>query len=376
MGKRKIFGFGLVFLLLLVFSFGVLAADVDDLKEQKNEVDSNISSTQEKIDEVKENQKTAMEQLTELESKITALEAEIANLDADLVQAEADLKLQEEELKVLEDNLKESQSAMQARVTSIYVNGDISYLDVIFNASSIDEFLSNFVFFEKIVEQDKATITTIQENKRLAKEKLEELQATKSKIEGLKTSKEEQETAYSEQKSEKDAVVTALEEEASSLEEALAEFESMSNQISAKIAAAEGNSPAYTGNGQFGWPVPGNTTITSAFGPRTHPITGKYSYHTGIDISASSGTSVVAAESGTVIYVGSLSVYGNTILINHGGGYSTFYAHLSGYAVSNGATVTRGQTIGYVGSTGWSTGPHLHFEIRVNGTPQNPVDYL
>lgn len=378
MGRKKLFVLGLVFLLLLAFSFNVMASDLDDLKEEKNSVDSKIDSTQEKIDEVTAQKKTALEQLSDLESKISALEAEIAQLDADLTQAEADLARQEEELKVLEDNLKESQGSMQERVKSIYINGDISYLDVIFNASTVDEFLSNFVFFEKIVEQDKETISTIQENKRLAKEKLDELQATKSKIESLMDNKEAQEAEYGSEKEEKDAVISALEEQSDALEDALAEFEAMSNQIAQKIADAQqsGNSPVYTGNGEFGWPVPGYSSVSSPFGGRTHPITGKYSYHTGIDIPAPSGSSVVAAEDGTVIFVGSLSVYGNAILINHGGGYSTFYAHLSGFSVSNGATVSRGQRIGSVGSTGWSTGPHLHFEIRINGTPQNPLNYV
>ncbi len=160
------------------------------------------------------------------------------------------------------------------------------------------------------------------------------------------------------------------------MEEALKEFEAMSNEIASKIAAAAGSGIAYTGNGQFGWPVPASHSISSPFGYRTHPITGKQSFHTGIDIPAPTGSAVVAAESGTVIYVGALSVYGNTVLINHGGGYSTFYAHLSSYAVGNGQSVSRGQQVGGVGSTGWSTGPHLHFEVRVNGSPQNPASYV
>ncbi len=211
MGKKHLFRFGLVLLLIFVCSAGAFAANVGDLKEKKSDVDSKINHTQKKIDEVKENQKTALQQLADLEDKIGALEGEIAQLENDLVKAKADLEKQEAELKVLEDKLEKSQAAMQGRVKGIYVNGDISYLDVLFSANSIDEFLSSFVFFEKIMEQDKTTIAAIQENKRLAKEKLEELQATKSKIEGLKGNKEAQEAEFSLQKDEKDQVITALE---------------------------------------------------------------------------------------------------------------------------------------------------------------------
>ncbi len=384
---------------LLFASIGVLAdTSVDDLESQKSEVQDKISETQDDLDGVKEEKAATMEDLDALEAQIATLEAEITQLNADLVQAQADLELQEKELKALEEKLAESQASMQERVKSIYINGDISYLEVIFNASSIDEFLSNFVFFEKIVEQDKGTIATIEENKRLANEKMEELQATKSKIEGLKSNKEAQETEYAAQEQEKNEMVAALQEDEASLEQMISEFQQESSSIESEIKALyaqqeaaknESNSsssdgsdssddsgssytsPTYTGNGQFGWPLSVRGTISSPYGYRGSE------FHTGVDLAAPYGTPVLAAESGTVILVKYLTTsYGHYVVIDHGGSYTTLYAHMSTINVSVGDTVSRGQQIGAVGSTGRSTGNHLHFEVRINGSHTNPLSYI
>ncbi len=384
---------------LLLASIGVLAdTSVDDLESQKSEVQDKISETQDDLDGVKEEKAATMADLDALEAQISTLEAEITQLNADLVQAQADLELQEKELKALEEKLAESQASMQERVKSIYINGDISYLEVIFNASSIDEFLSNFVFFEKIVEQDKGIIATIEENKRLANEKMEELQATKSKIEGLKSNKEAQETEYATQEQEKNEMVAALQEDEASLEQMISEFQQESSSIESEIKALyaqqeaaknESNSsssggsdssddsgssytsPTYTGNGQFGWPLSVRGTISSPYGYRGSE------FHTGVDLAAPYGTPVLAAESGTVILVKYLTTsYGHYVVIDHGGSYTTLYAHMSTINVSVGDTVSRGQQIGAVGSTGRSTGNHLHFEVRINGAHTNPLSYI
>ena len=158
----------------------------------------------------------------------------------------------------------------------------------------------------------------------------------------------------------------------------LAELERQENQLLAESPAIAGvitgSSGSGSGTGSLIWPVSG--PVTSPFGWRIHPILGYRKFHTGIDIGVGYGVPIHAADSGTVIYATWMGGYGNVIIIDHGNGLSTLYAHQSSLAVGTGAHVTRGQTVGYVGSTGFSTGPHLHFEVRVNGNPVDPMGYL
>ena len=154
-------------------------------------------------------------------------------------------------------------------------------------------------------------------------------------------------------------------------------------QLQAEEAAARAEAirrssggPANYVGGEMGWPCPGYTTITSPYGNRTHPTLGVYKLHTGTDIGAPSGAKIVAMNDGTVVTAAYNSAYGNHVIINHGGGIQTLYAHASSLAVSAGQSVTRGQTIAYVGSTGYSTGAHLHFEIIKNGGTVDPMSYF
>jgi murein DD-endopeptidase MepM/ murein hydrolase activator NlpD len=153
------------------------------------------------------------------------------------------------------------------------------------------------------------------------------------------------------------------------------ELERASAEAEAMILRLQGKGGSI-GTGTYTWPAPGYRNITSSYGMRYHPILKVNKLHTGIDIGAPSGAKIVAADSGTVIYSGWLGAYGNAIIIDHGAGISTLYGHQSARLVSVGAKVTKGQTIGKVGSTGWSTGPHLHFEVRKNGNPINPRSYV
>jgi murein DD-endopeptidase MepM/ murein hydrolase activator NlpD len=178
----------------------------------------------------------------------------------------------------------------------------------------------------------------------------------------------------------------ALQEEYLNQRSLLAEYDAQIEEIEGEIAALEKEQASIkkliaqqakalgSAPGSLARPVPG--AITSGFGPRIHPIYGYSLMHTGVDMSGGSGQAIVSASSGTVIFVGVKGGYGNTIMIDHGGGLVTLYAHQSKYAVSAGQSVKRGQTIGYVGSTGVSTGPHLHFEVRIGGNPVDPAKYL
>ncbi len=402
MNIRRILPVGIMLLVLFCFAGGVAADNsVGDLQSEKSQVQDKIDTKKQELKGVQQKKEATLEDLDALETEIATVGAEIERLSKELADARANLAKQEEELKILEEKLAESQASMKDRVKSIYINGDISYLEVIFNASSINEFLSNFIFVEKIVEQDKSIIFTIEENKRLAKEKYDELQATKSKIEGLKTNKESEEAVYTAQEKEKAAMFAALEQDEASLKQIISEFQQESAAIEAEIkaiyaqqeaakaakakqqqaanggegeegSAADGDTgPTYSGNGQFAHPLGGKGSYSSPYGYRGSE------FHTGLDIAAPHGTPVLAAESGRVILVKRLTTsYGQYVVVDHGGGYSTLYAHMSAIYVSVGQDVSRGQQIGAVGSTGRSTGNHLHFEVRINGSTVNPKSYI
>lgn len=375
---------GIVFALLICAiiafgGFGVFADDLDDLEAEQNEVKEEIEDTQNQIDDVKNQQTATMAELESLESQVVAITAEIAQLEVDLAQAETDLENQQVEYEKIQAELQQSQESMQTRVYNIYTNGDVSYLDIIFNSENVSDFLSNFIFFEKIVEQDKTIIDSIQENKRLAKEKLDELQQTKDKIATITANKKDQEAALNEQQAAKQGVMAELESQEDTLMEVLDAFEKKSAELATEIQKITATSTvSYSGNGQFGWPLPGYSVGSgqgSKFGMRVHPVTGVYKLHTGVDIPAPSGVPILAAEAGTVITASYQGAYGNCVIIDHGGSYSTLYGHMSRLGCSVGQSVARGETIGYVGTTGYSTGNHLHFEVRVNGSPQNPLSY-
>ena len=177
---------------------------------------------------------------------------------------------------------------------------------------------------------------------------------------------------------EKETILSGVRSRQERLERINAQLEADSNQIQAILSAPSGGlAPSVgspRGGGQLMWPASG--PITSGFGYRIHPIFGTRTLHAGIDIGAAYGSSVWAADGGTVTFVGVMSGYGNVVVVDHGGGLATTYNHLSAFSVSSGQSVSRGQQVGAVGCTGYCTGPHLHFEVRVNGTPVDPMPYL
>ncbi|MDD3521275.1 MAG: M23 family metallopeptidase, partial [Actinomycetota bacterium] len=202
-----------------------------------------------------------------------------------------------------------------------------------------------------------------------------ELQKTqneqKSNLEKLVTQAEQKKTEISGILSEKKTLLSSAKADKNALIAMEAQLTAKETEVKRILESLRyGSAP----NGRLQWPTAGS--LTSGFGNRRHPIFGGTRFHSGIDLAAASGTPIVAADGGEVLQASYSGGYGYSILIYHGGGFATFYAHMSGFAVGQGQMVKRGQVIGYVGTTGWTTGPHLHFEVRVNGAPQNPLSYL
>jgi murein DD-endopeptidase MepM/ murein hydrolase activator NlpD len=275
------------------------------------------------------------------------------------------------------------------------MNGSMSYVDVIMNAKSVTDLIKRIDYVNRIVEYDKNLVNSLRQTEELISVKLEETQKQKDDLEVMEQFETKQMNSYTETLAAKKLLIEALEADELEYMSQRDQLESSSKAIedqlkaiaeeerrqalaaqAARQRAAASSVSVYTYDGNpLQWPLPGNRNITSNFGGRTSPINGKYENHKGVDVGAGYGTQVLAAEGGTVVTSGWVNGFGNTIIINHGSGMSTLYAHNSSLLVSQGATVTRGQAVAKIGSTGWSTGNHMHFEVRINGVPNNPMNY-
>jgi murein DD-endopeptidase MepM/ murein hydrolase activator NlpD len=245
------------------------------------------------------------------------------------------------------------------------------------SATDLKDFLTRYDLLNMIVEQDIALIESINQQKKTLELNKSELEVQKNELLYAQDSEKSKREELSDQKQDKKKILTSVQQEKAQYEKALKELEQTSKELETLIRRIQaGTSGEQQGTGVFTWPAPGYSTITSPYGMRYHPILKYNKKHTGVDIGAPSGANIVAADSGTVIQTGWMGGYGQVVVIDHGGGISTLYAHMSTIIAANGASVTKGETIGKVGSTGWSTGPHLHFEVRINGVDTNPMSYI
>ena len=324
-------------------------------------------------------------QLAETGRQIATVERELTTARARLERLRAELRETRIKLKMAEQRLERQQAAFEQRVVSLYKTRELTYIDVLLHSSSFDQLVSSYRVVHDVVggeddllgELDAARAAVATQQAALTDKQEEAVQAA-SELEGERAALAALQAAQQEQR---DAAWAARQEKGATLAAANADLAELERQEDVLLAQSQslaaiinGNSGGGGGSGSMIWPV--NGTGTSGYGYRIHPILGKRILHTGIDIAAPSGAAIWAADGGTIVYATWVSGYGNTVAIDHGGGISTLYAHQSSTAVSYGQRVKKGQVIGYVGSTGFSTGPHLHFEVRVNGAPVDPMGYL
>ncbi len=373
---------GLAVFLSLVLLIGVIfpvyADNVQEQQRKLQDVNRQIDQQRSNVNQAKKKEKTVIGQISGLDQDINKTEAEIKQIDERIAFLEKSIAKTEEDIKVSEEALAEQSDILSERLVFIYEEGgDVSYLEVLLSATDIEEFLTRYDFLNMIVEQDVELIKEInKEKKELALKKCD-LEIKQKELMNIQTSQISQKEILDSQKEEKQKLLGNVRQEKKALEQALDELERTSRQLETIIRQYQsGSTGSQVGTGVFTWPTPGYTQRTSPYGMRLHPILGERRMHTGIDIKAPMGATIVAADSGTVMFAGWMSGYGQVIIIDHANGLSTLYAHQSSFLVSKGTNVSKGQAIGKVGSTGWSTGPHLHFEVRINGTPTNPAGYV
>ncbi|MBE3138802.1 MAG: peptidoglycan DD-metalloendopeptidase family protein [Actinobacteria bacterium] len=356
----------------------------ENLEEELDKVKTQKEQTQKEIEEAKKAEASYMKQVNQVEGNLIKALAELDGLSTKLADKKREvdkitiaLVIKGKELADLEKELTKKTSLLNDRMAEIYKKKNYNLIELLFETDSFIKLFSKFKLMNLLAKQDleimqdikfkrdstiniKENIAELKSKEKSEKEKIEKLvsdaEQKKKEVEGIYTEKK---SLLGQTRANKNALI-AMEKQ----------LEAKEAEITKKLEALRyGNAP-----GKLTFPTKG--ILTSGFGNRISPISGTMRFHAGIDIGSDSGTPVVAAASGEVVQAGYMGGYGYAVIIYHGGGFSTVYGHLSKFAVSTGQKVQRNQIIGYVGSTGYATGPHLHFEVRINGALQNPFNFF
>ena len=358
-------------------------------QEEKKEYNRRSQELQKEIEELEKDKSDAMAYIEKLDKKVSNLEEELETLNTEISSANKQLEAARAELSEAEDTEERQYNTMKRRIKYMYENGSQDYLEILLSSGSISELLNRTEYIEKISAYDKNIFNEYQQTKERVEEKKKEIENRLTELRGMKEEAAAEKSALKELKGNKkeeiqrynDKLETSqdmAEEFAKQVAKAEAEVERLleakQDEIDRQNAQGSGNSGG--GDGTLRWPLNVEGRISSGFGPRTSPTAGASTYHRGIDIAVAYGTPIVAAGDGTVVTASYSSSEGNYVMISHGDRLYTVYMHCSRLAVGAGTTVSRGQVIAYVGSTGISTGAHLHFGVSKNGTYVNPLSYV
>lgn len=353
-------------------------SDISILQQEQKELQTQIEQSGEQLTEVQDELTENLEQVKILDEKIEVAKEELKELDNKIEKLSQSIKQLEARLKVANKNYEKQKKLLESRLIAMYEAGENEYLDVLLSSTSMSEFVSSYFLITEIASYDTELLDEVEEKKEIIELANERLTENLDQLSILKKNQETNTKILQNTKTLRENYITKLSEQEKEIQAEIDEYKAQFEQVNKEIveaALANGFSADYIG-GVMEWPVPGYTKITSPYAMRVHPITGVYKLHTGVDISAPMGANFVAANNGIVVKAYYNSAYGNMVMIDHGGGISTLYAHGSEILVQVGQMVTRGEPVLKVGSTGYSTGPHAHFEVRINGEVTNPIEYI
>ena len=377
-------------------------------EDQLIENQERLDRIQEQIERANEKQDALTSQIHDLDAERDEVEVQVQSLDGQLAEltgriseltgrleaTQSRLAVVTTELKKLEKELAVSEKIHEERAIATYIAGPTAELDALLSAESFGDLAERYEYYQAGLEQDALLIDKIDGLRVETSDKQAEIEEAEAELASAKAQLEKDrdeldaaraaKAAVLAQKQAvidtKDGLLATAQQQEEKLEVAQQRIQEDSSRIEALLQARESatggapTGPLPTGGGSLAWPAVGS--VTSPYGYRIHPIFGYSRLHTGVDIGAAYGSPVVAGGKGEVAFVGVMSGYGNVVVVDHGGGMATTYNHLSAFNVSTGESVSRGQVIAAVGCTGWCTGPHLHFEVRINGTPVDPMPYL
>jgi murein DD-endopeptidase MepM/ murein hydrolase activator NlpD len=331
----------------------------------------------EKVKNLSVNQTKLDVTITMLDERENAKDLEISKIESQYDQASDRRDKLQAKGKELEQRLSQSKEALSERAKAIYMQGELSYVDLLFQSASFSELIDRMFFVQAIFENDEKLINDTKDNQNQLTSQMSKINEQISAINEIKTKLEVERGELQEIKGEKELTMQAIEKDKKLVLRQIEELEAENKRIAAQLRAASRSATAFRGkpwSGSFLKPCPG--PITSGFGMRFHPILHYNRMHTGVDISAGRGTAIMAAGNGIVYFAGRMGGYGNCVIVNHGNNRATLYGHMNRNTCTKGESVTTKTKLGEVGSTGFSTGNHLHFEVRINGDPVDPLRSL
>ena len=374
----------LMLFLLPIRCFAVTQEELENIEAQREVLETRRDNIEKKVSELSASHASALEQKAALDERNQITLKQIKLLMDQIDLCDTILKQKEKEVEAAKQKETEQLEKFRARVRGMEENENYSILDLLLTSSSIGEFISAMEDMQVIVESDKKLaddyVAAREEAERVRNEYLSVKNEYKEHLDVLNA----EQGRLERQIAEADALIISLEEDT---ESAIAEYEisiasedkmaKYLDEMSLQYAhEQDAELRGVYSDSQFIWPVPSCTLLTSPYGYRIHPILDYERLHAGLDIGAKFGEEIIAADGGTVLIAEYSDSYGNFVLIDHGDRYSTAYGHMSEIAVEAGQEVKQGELIGYIGSTGWSTGPHLHFEIRLDGERIDPEEFF
>ncbi len=373
---RKCLAMLAVLAMLFNITMTTYAATLEDKKAELENLQQQLESKDAERETKKKEVKSAIDQLMEVQAELAKAQKELDAVEEQQQALNIKIKQNETQIKKKTHELEITKKLYCKRLKNIYENGQINYLDVLLGAKDFSDFSSRMFLLQRIIRKDSEMLALLKSQKETLEKEKQALADNRKKLEAIHKDVVAKKKVVEEKTAQRRAIYDKALAEQNRIDAEYNKLLEESNNVTNMIKnwEAGGTMGSVHGSGRFIWPCGG--PITSPFGWRTHPIFGTSRFHSGIDIGVDYGTPICAADSGTVIYAGWMGGYGNAVMIDHGGGLVTLYGHNSSISVGVGQTVAQGQQVALAGSTGYSTGPHCHFEVRIHGEVTDPGAYL